>query len=478
MGAVLRVEDKYTGEVVQELPLDDRETLRARIEEAWKWRNHVRRLSLEERRDLIRRVGEAVAGQKTAFEELLISQAGQPRKFAAWEVERTVMQGRAFGALLELVASREIPARAGRNLLVREPYGVVGVITPRNTPLVVPFYTLFSCLGAGNACVQKPSNLTPGPTVLLVELARKAGWPPGAIQYSTCPGEEAAAEFVENPRVQAFIAYSSSPVGKHNLIKMGRHLERTSALAEYGLPVIGGSMTKYVPELAGNDPFVVLEGADLDLAVTAVVQGGFANAGQLCISAKRLLVHRPVADEFKEALIAALGRLKVGDPRDPETDIGPLGRRTTLEIALRHVARARDQGGVVLCGGRAEEPFFYPTLIEFPKERILGRRDEDQPTLWVEESFAPVRSLVVFDTVEEAVWLANDGHYALGAALFGPEEVALAMAREIDAGRIIINESPLYGDIYLPVGGVRDSGLYGATDKITEVTYVKRIHIG
>ncbi|MBC7106349.1 MAG: aldehyde dehydrogenase family protein, partial [Firmicutes bacterium] len=355
MAAVLRVEDKYTGEVVQELPLDDREALRARIREAWEWRAAVRRLSLEERRELIRRVGEAVAGHREAFEELLISQAGQPRKFAAWEVERTVTQARAFGALLELVAPRELPARSGRNLLVREPYGVVGVITPRNTPLVVPFYTLFSSLGAGNACVQKPSNLTPGPTVLLVELARKAGWPPGAIQWSTCPGEEAAAEFVENPRVQAFIAYSSSAVGKHNLIKMGNHLERTSARGEYGLPVVAGSMTKYVPELAGNDPFVVLEGADLDLAVTAAVQGGFANAGQLCIAAKRLLVHRPVARAFREALVAALGRLKVGDPRDPETDIGPLGRRTTLEIALRHVARAREQGGTVLCGGRVEE---------------------------------------------------------------------------------------------------------------------------
>ncbi|MBC7105288.1 MAG: aldehyde dehydrogenase family protein, partial [Firmicutes bacterium] len=130
------------------------------------------------------------------------------------------------------------------------------------------------------------------------------------------------------------------------------------------------------------------------------------------------------------------------------------------------------------CGGRVEEPFFYPTLVEFPKERLLGVRDEDKPDLWVEESFAPVRSLVVFDTVEEAVRLANDAHSALGAALFGPEELALDMAREIEAGRVIVNESPLYGDIYLPVGGVRDSGLYGATDKITEVTYVKRIHIG
>ncbi|WP_027718538.1 aldehyde dehydrogenase family protein [Desulfovirgula thermocuniculi] len=471
---ILEVTDKYTGAVVERLPLDTREDLREKIERAYLAKESIRQTSLAWRKDLVRRVGERIAQEREYFAELLIKQAGQPRKFAQWEVERTVSLARHFDQILDLIAPREIPAAQGKNILMREPYGVVAVITPRNTPLVVPFYTAFSALGAGNAVIQKPSALTPGPTRRLVELVREEGCPPDAVQFSTCPGEKAAAEFVENPLVDVFITYSNSSVGKDAVVKMGRYLAGTRHV-ESGLPVIAGKMTKFVPELAGNDPFIVLEGADLEKAVEAAVLGGYGNAGQLCISAKRFIVAREVAGDFRSRLVEAIGRLKVGDPADPETDIGPLARREALELALKGLRAAEEEGGKVLVGGRVEGPFFYPTLVEFPKEVLL--HGNSRPLLWREESFAPVRSLVVFDTPEEAVRLANDTSYGLGAAVFGPTEAALEIARQLRAGRIIINESPLYGDVHLPVGGVGDSGLYGATHKIEEVTYVKRIHL-
>lgn len=471
---ILQVTDKFTGDVVDEIPQDGRKELREKIHRAYLARENARSLRFEERIDLVRRVGERIAQEKGAFINLLVRQAGQARKFAEWEVERTIAQSKFFHVLIDLVRSIEIPAASGKNIMVREPFGVVAVITPRNTPLVVPFYTIFSALGGGNAVVQKPSNLAPGPTMKLVDIIFSEGCPADLVQFSTCPGIDAAAEFIENLEVDVFVTYSSSSVGKDSLIKMGSYLSNTKK-NEGGLPVIRGKMTKFVPELAGNDPYIVLAGAELEPAIKAAVMGGYGNAGQLCISAKRFIVDRSVADAFRAGLTEAINQLKVGDPFHPDTDIGPLGRKETLDIAISHLNRAVEQGGKILAGGKVEAPFFYPTLLEFDKSMILGKNRK--PLLWEEESFAPLRSMVVFDTPQEAVRLAMDSHYGLSAAVFGPDNVALDFARRLSAGRVLINESPLYGDIHLPVGGIKDSGLYGATHKIEEMTYVKRIHV-
>lgn len=477
MSHKITVTDKFSGEVVAEVKADSREDLQRKIDLAYQARDRVKRWPWEKRAELARSVGERICQHREEFVRLLVREAGQARKFAEFEVDRATTIASGFDRILDLVRPRQIPARTGQNLLVYEPYGVAAIMTPRNTPLVVPVYTLLSGLGAGNAVVMRPSLVAPLNTLRLVELVRAEVCPEDAVQVSTCAGEEAAREFIENPKVGVLVAYASSPVGKDNLIKMGRFLEGTRKIRN-GLLCIDGMMTKYVPELAGNDAFLVLPGADLEKAVEAAVQGGFANAGQLCISAKRLIVDRAMAEEFKERLRSAVSRLKVGDPFDPQTDIGPIGRRETLQVASYHVEEALEKGGRLVFGGQSREPFFYPTLIELDKGLILGRERDEKPFLWVEESFAPVRSMVAYDDLEEAIALARDGHYGLGAAIFGPPSLALEVAARIDAGRIIINESPLYGDLSLPIGGVKDSGLYGATDKILEMTYMKRIHIG
>jgi acyl-CoA reductase-like NAD-dependent aldehyde dehydrogenase len=236
-------------------------------------------------------------------------------------------------------------------------------------------------------------------------------------------------------------------------------------------------MMKYVPELAGNDPFIVLGSADLTQAAAAGLLGGFAHSGQLCIAAKRFLVQRSVSSDFRERLVEGIRRLKMGDPRDEDTDIGPIGKHESLDIATYQVREALERGGRLLIGGRAEVPFFTPTLIEFEKAQILGLSEEEKPFLWTEEAFAPVRSFVVFDTLEEAVALANDGPYGLGASVFGEPAAASAVGRELAAGRVMINEGPLYSDLSLPIGGIRDSGLNGSTDKLEEMAYIKRIHL-
>ncbi|HEU4381971.1 MAG TPA: aldehyde dehydrogenase family protein [Anaeromyxobacteraceae bacterium] len=471
------IRDKYSGEVIGEITQDTRRDLRAKIHKAFQAKEAVRKMSFDERAELGRRVARSLQEHRAEFEELMVREAGQPRKFARWELERAIAAAGNLDRRLELLKPRDLPARSGRNILFREPYGVVGVLPPRNTPLVVPVYTMLAALGAGNAVIERPSSTVPLICQRAVQLAVEAGCPADGAQFSTCPGEDAAWEFVENPEVDVLVHYASSPVGKDNLIKMGSYLERTKRTLGECMLHVGGRMKKYVPELAGNDPFVVLESADLMQAAAAGLLGGYAHGGQLCIAAKRFLVQRQAAPEFRERLVEGIGRLMVGDPGREETDIGPIGKHESLDIATYQVQEALERGGRLLVGGRADGAFFYPTLIEFEKRQLLAARDEEKPFLWTEESFAPVRSLVVFDTVEEAVALANDTPYGLGASLFGDPDVAAPLARRLAAGRIMINEGPLYSDYSLPVGGIRDSGLYGASDKIEEMAYTKRVHL-
>jgi acyl-CoA reductase-like NAD-dependent aldehyde dehydrogenase len=471
------IRDKYSGAVIGEVAEDTRRDLRAKIHKAFLAKDAVGRTSFEERAELGRRVARRLEERRAEFEELMVREGGQPRRFARWEMERAIASARNLERRLELLKPRELPAASGRNVLYREPYGVVGVLPPRNTPLVVPLYTMLAALGAGNAVIEKPSSLVPLICQRVVRLVVEAGCPAESAQVSTCPGEDAAWEFVENPEVDVLVHYASSPVGKDNIIKMGSYLERTRRTLGECMLHVGGRMKKYVPELAGNDPFIVLESADLLQAATAGLLGGYAHSGQLCIAAKRFLVQRPVAAEMRERLLEGIGRLKVGDPSLEETDIGPIGKHESLDIAAYQVREALERGGRLLVGGRADGPFFYPTLIEFDKAQVLGPRDDEKPFLWSEESFAPVRSFVVFDTVEEAVALANDGPYGLGASVFGEPELAAAIGRRLAAGRVMINEGPLYSDVSLPIGGIRDSGLYGSTDKIEEMAYTKRLHL-
>lgn len=471
------VRDKYSGEVIGEVTQDTRRDLRSKIHRAFRAKEAVRRTTFAERAELGHRVARRLEERRAEFEELMVREGGQPRKFARWELGRSIASADSLERRLELLEPRELPAASGRNILYREPYGVIGVLPPRNTPLVVPLYTMLAALGAGNSVIEKPSRTVPLICQRIVQIAIEAGCPPEAVQFSTCSGEDAAWEFIENREVDVLVHYASSPVGKDNLIKMGSYLERTKKTLGECMLHVGGRMKKYVPELAGNDPFIVLESADLGQAATAGLLGGYAHSGQLCIAAKRFLVHRSVAPAFRERLLEGIGRLKVGDPGDEETDIGPIGKHESLEIATYQVQEALERGGQLIVGGRADGPFFHPTLIEFEKAQILQAREEEKPFLWIEESFAPVRSFVVFDTIEDAVTLANDSAYGLGASIFGDPEQASSIARQLAAGRVVINEGPLYGDWALPIGGIRDSGLDGSTDKIEEMAYTKRVHL-
>jgi len=472
--AAVVVEDKYTGEKLAELPLETREELRRKIEAAFKARKRWK-LSLEEKVEVVQSLSRGLRKRREEVMELMVREAGQPRKYAEFEYKQAVALTLAYRSMLEIIGEKKVPAVSGSTLLVREPFNLAGIMTARNGPLIMPFFTLTSALGAGVASVLKPPNAAPLTARLVVEeLKSSLGEKAELVQFTTASGQDAAWEFVENSLVDVLVVFSSSHIGKDNVIKMGEYLKRQRRKFG-GFPLITGKLKKYVPQLGGNDALIVLPSADVDKAVEAAIVGGFANAGQICISPRRFLVHGAVYEEFKEKLVEEVERLKVGDPRDPETDIGPIGSGRVLEI-VKHQLRDAERRGAIICGGVISPPFVYPTLVEFSKETVM--ESEEKPLLWAEESFAPIRTLVRYESTKEAVELANDTAYGLRASIYGDPQEALRIARELDVGMVVINENPLYGDVFMPWGGIKDSGLYGAIYLVEEFTYRKAIHVG
>ena len=234
-------------------------------------------------------------------------------------------------------------------------------------------------------------------------LAALAGaWPEDAIVVADLPGPQAE-PLIWDPGVHAVVAHSSSATCKRHMAGLGAAYAR------------GARMRPYIPEGSGNDALVVLAGADLDAAAQAAALGGFANAGQLCMSAKRIIVERAVWEDFAPRLVAAVADLRVGDPDDPRTDIGPLAEGPARARAREALAEALARGGRVLVGEGEHGAHFTPTIVRLePPMRDVA--------LWREESFAPLRALVVAEDAAHALALANDTPYALGAAVFGSSD--------------------------------------------------------
>lgn len=232
--------------------------------------------------------------------------------------------------------------------------------------------------------------------------------------------------------------------------------------------VAGARLRPYIPEGPGNDALIVLAGADLNRAARAVALAGFANGGQLCMAAKRIIVERKIWPEFAPRLRAAVADLVVGEADDQATDIAPLGAGRARALAEQALAEALAAGGQAVVGEGACGRHFTPTVVLLP-ERARHVR------LWQEEIFAPLRGVMLADDCDDAIARANDSRFGLGAALFGPDHDAAA---QLQVARVMIDESPLYQDPHVVVGGVGDSGLAGARPKIEQLVYARRTHRG
>jgi acyl-CoA reductase-like NAD-dependent aldehyde dehydrogenase len=418
----------------------------------------VEALDLDERLRRAAASARALAGAGEEVVALAVRESGQALGFARRELASALGLLEALPALAEAIRPRPVPAASGTTVLEWRPYGVVLGWHSANSPVWVPTLVAASALVGGNAVVARPSRRA-GATTARVLRALAGAWPAGALGVLDRPAWEAEA-LIAHPGVHAVVAHASTATVK-------RHLARLGAAYAAGAP-----LRPYIPEASGNDALVVLDGADLGRAAEAAALGGFANAGQLCMAAKRIVVEARAWPAFRPRLAAAVAALTLGPAEDERTEVAPLRAGPARERARAALAEALALGGEVVVGEGERGALFTPTVVLLPPAARAG-------ALWREESFAPLRGLTLAADAPAALRLANDSPYGLGAAVFGPPgPVTEAVAGGLRAARVVVDEGPLYQDPHLVVGGVGESGLGGARPKLEQLVWARRVHRG
>jgi succinate-semialdehyde dehydrogenase / glutarate-semialdehyde dehydrogenase len=434
-----------TGETLKEFePLTDEalEQKIARAEKAWK---AYRRTSPAERVGWLRSAAEVLEADADDVAELMTTEMGKTLASAKAEVGKCVKGLRWYAehgpSLLEPEPQDAGAVGATDAYVVYQPIGVVLAIMPWNFPLWQAMRFAAPALMAGNVGLLKHASNVPQTALYMEELFRKAGFPADVFQTLLIPSGTIE-RVLRDDRVVAATLTGSAPAG-----------QSVASIA-------GDALKPTVLELGGSDPFIVMPSADLEAAAGVAVTSRNQNNGQSCISAKRFFVHRDVAEEFTRLFAEKIGALTVGDPMDPDTQVGPLATESGLTDVSDYVEDARSKGATVVVGGkRVDRPgwFYEPTLLTGVTAEM---------SLYAEEVFGPVAALWTVDSLDEAIEIANSHPYGLGSNLWSEDEGERAQfVRDIESGMAFVNGmTTSYPE--LPFGGVKQSG-YGR--ELTEV---------
>ena len=395
-----------------------------------------REMTIAERATPMRVLGQLLRDRRERYAGLITAEMGKPITEALAELEKCALTCDYYAEhAATYLADEHVATNASESFVAFEPLGVILAVMPWNYPFWQVVRFLAPALMAGNAVVLKHASNVPQCAVALEEAVRDAGFPAGSLRTLLLSGA-AVEPIVADERIRAITLTGSTATG--------------SRLAE----LAGRAVKKAVLELGGSDPFIVLRDADLVGAAATATKARYQNTGQSCIAAKRFLVEAPVAREFERLFADAIRALRVGDPLDPKTQVGPLARADLRDALEEQVATSVRMGARVVVGGRRREGtgwFYEPTL--------LADVTEDMPVL-TDETFGPVAALLAVRDADEAVRVANSSPYGLGAALWTRNEAsAKAIARRIESGSVFIN-GMVASDPRLPFGGVKRSG-YG-----------------
>ncbi len=361
---------------------------------------------------------------------------GKPLRLAREiEIPRAVSNLRFFAHAATQFASESHHGQAGLNYTLRQPLGVVGTISPWNLPLYLFTWKIAPALAAGNTVVAKPSEVTPHTATLLGEIAARIGFPKGVLNIVHGLGPSVGEPLVAHPRVRAISFTGSTGVGRR--------------IASLAAPML----KKVSLELGGKNPTLVFADSDWRANLDTIVRSAFQNSGQICLCGSRILIERGIYNAFRDALVERVLALRVGDPIDGDTQLGPLVSQAHFDKVIAAIATARAEGARVLCGGQAlDRPgwFIAPTLIEGLGRACATNRDE---------IFGPVATLQAFDSDDEALALANAVDYGLAASIWTRDlSRAHRLAADIHAGIVWIN-SWMMRDLRTPFGGRGQSGL-------------------
>jgi acyl-CoA reductase-like NAD-dependent aldehyde dehydrogenase len=395
----------------------------------------------KQRHDVLRKIADGLRAQLAPMGTLLSKEVGKPLGMAMAEV---AMSADVFdyyaGISLDIhgeAITQFAPDAVG--LTVHEPVGVVGVITPWNFPLLLLTWKLAPAMAAGCAVVAKPAQLTSTTTIELGRIMQEAGVPKGVINVITGPGSKIGQHMAEHPKIDKIAFTGSTEVGRSVMQAASSNIKKISL------------------ELGGKSPNVVFGDANIDQAVGGAFFAIYLNTGQVCQAGSRLLVHESIKDQFVEKLVNFTKTVKMGDPLDPTTTMGPVVDQNQLSTVERYIAAGKDEGAKLVVGGSRPNGdlqkglFIEPTIFDGVN---------NQMTIAQEEIFGPVLSILTFKDADEALRIANESMYGLAAAVWTRDlNTALKMAKGLQAGTVWVNAYHSAGLPNMPYGGYKQSGI-------------------
>ena len=457
-GAVIEVVNPATQELIDTVPNvtdeDVDEAVKVAMEEQKKWE----KVSIYDRADILYKFVDLIEENKERLAVLLSNETGKPICEARGEIANVRIGVRGFIEKAKHLYGKSVPegSEAGQEKTIqftkRYPIGVIAAIIPFNFPSDLFCQKVPPALMMGNSIIVKPSNYNPLTLIEYVKLMIEAGVPKGTIQILTGDGPTAG-----------------QALARHK----GVHLVSLTGGTAAGIQTMGTcsqNLTHVMLELGGNDAFIFLEDGDMDLAVKETIWGRLYNGGQVCCASKRFLIHNSRKQEFIDRMKEVIDGLKVGDPMQEDTDMGPMININAAKRIEEQVNQMVSEGASIVCGGRREDAYYFPTILDNVTKDMEVAKDM--------EIFGPVISVIGFDDVEEAIEIANQSSYGLcGCVISKDVSRAMKIADRLECGGAVVNGASFYRSFEMPFGGWKHSGIgnEGVLTTLAEMSRLKTI---
>jgi len=462
-GTFESVNPARSDEVIGVFQRSTTEDVTAAVDAAARAQRTWREVPVPERGEILYTVARLLEERKEELAQLMTREMGKVLKEARGDVQEGIDMAKYIAGEGRRYFGQTVPSELRNKfcMTVRQPLGVVGLITPWNFPIAIPCWKTLPALLCGNAVVLKPAEDTPACATRLVEIFAEAGVPAGVLNLVTGYGEEAGQPLLEDPRVAAISFTGSTEVGRHIAATCGRNLKRVSL------------------ELGGKNAIVVMDDADLDLVIDGAVWGGFGTAGQRCTASSRLIVQRDVVRDVQERLVARAEALTVGDGLRPEVEVGPVINGEQLERVHSYSGIGRSEGAKLLTGGRVMTEhdlgagyFYAPT--------VFGDVDPNM-RIAQEEIFGPSIAVIPVDDFEQAIQVANGTQYGLSLAIYTHDvNRAFRAINTLEAGIVYVNAPTIGAEIQLPFGGIKGTGnghREAGTSAIDQFSELKSVYV-
>lgn len=442
-----------TGDIFARIHQASADDLERAIAAAYRARETWGNTLAREREAILLKAAEVLEKRIPDIASVLIDEAGSAYGKAMFEASFVINLLRSAAGECRRITGETIPSDSPGvvSMSVRRPLGVIAGIAPFNFPFLLAMKKVALALAAGNTFILKPASYTPVTGLLIAEIFEAAGLPKGVLNVVPVAGSVLGNTFVVDPRIRMITFTGSTEVGKQLASEAGRYLKRITL------------------EMGGKSPLIVLRDADLDYAAQAAAFGIFLHQGQVCMANSRLIVEAPVFDAFCEKLVAKVRTYRMGDPRNPQTVIGPMIDRKQCGVLDRHVDDALARGARLLTGGKSEGAFYQPTVLADVTRDMLVFR---------EESFGPAVSVIRAADSEDALQLANDSCFGLSAGLITNDlQKAFNLSLRLESGMVHINDCSIMDEPHVPFGGVKDSGFgreggHYSMDEMTELKWI------